>query len=569
MRLSSARRRMGEMAVSSKEWRWALTIALLAVGLSAAPFIYAYLTTPPALHFSGLLVNAGDGYSYLAKMAQGARGEWLFRLPFTPESHEGGLIFTFYLALGHLASALGLPLILVFHLARIAAGLALLLVGYAFIAAFSHDAGERRLTFVLLAFSSGLGWLMLPTGHLTSDLSIPESITFYSVVVNPHFPLAMALLLLTLLGVLSPSSRGWGGLRRIALLILVPLALVAIQPFVFITLAVVLGLYVAWRWLGQSNLPTPIQTQRNRTPMSLRRPAGEVVRAALALAAATPVVLYDYWLLNANPVMRAWTAQNLTPSPPPWDYLLGYGVIVVLAALGAREGLRQRDERIGFLVIWVAATALLLYAPFALQRRLSFGLHIPLAILAGRGVYRVVAPRLRRRRRLVVGLVGATMLTNAVLLLILFVGAAQHDAQVYLGRDEWAALGWLRESVPAEAVILAGPESGLFIPAQAGQRVVYGHPFETVNAATRRARVEDYFAGRLDAAAQSALLRQEGVGWVWLGPRERALSAAVVDGEPSLVCLTPATMIGSVALYHVDAVCLATGGGEQVTGGEH
>lgn len=532
------------IADRSNEWRWALAVAVLAVGLSTAPYIYASVTAPPDLHFSGLLVNARDGYSYLAKMAQGARGEWLFHLPFTPEPHAGGLIYTFYLALGHVSRILGLPLALVFHLARMVAGLAFLLIGYAFITYFADGLGERRIAFLLLAFSSGLGWLVIPTGKLSTDLLIPESITFYSLVVNPHFPLAMALLLLVFLGVLASPVERFGGVRRAALLGVASFALVSVQPFVFITLGAVLGSYLAWRWLCERRLPWP-----------------EVARAALALAAATPVVLYDYWLLNTDPLMRAWTAQNLTPSPPPWDYLLGYGLILALATLGAIRGLRQGDARTHFLIIWVVVTALLLYAPFALQRRLSLGLHVPLAILAGRGLSGVILPRLRCRRRWVAVLVGATTLTNAVLLLTLFAGAARRDAQVYLGRDEWAALGWLREHVPAEAVVLAGPESGLFIPAQAGQRVVYGHPFETVNAAARRAQVEAYFAGRLDAAAQVALLRQEGVGWVWLGPRERTL------GMPSLACTSPATAIGTVTLYQVDAFCL-TGEVEQQAAGD-
>lgn len=546
-------------AIGRWEWRWVLAVAVLAVGLSTIPYVYASLITPSGLHFSGLLINVLDGYSYLAKMQQGAHGEWLFHLPFTPEPHQGGLIYTFYLGLGHLAATLSLPLVLTFHLARIAAGLGLLLVGYVFIAHFSDDVRERRVTFVLLAFSSGLGWLVAASGEPSVDLTIPEAITFYSLAVNPHFPLALALLLVTFLGILAPLPGGRGlDTGRAALLVLAPLALVAIQPFMFITLVGVLGLYLAWRWLVERPYPLSL-FHEGKGEWGVRV---EVGRAALALAAATPVVLYDYWLLTTNPAMRVWTAQNATPSPPPWDYLLGYGLLLALAVPGAWRGLRRGDPfavlKAGsgtrFLVAWVAATVLLLYAPFALQRRLSLGLHVPLAILAGQGMCRVILPRLRRQRWLTGGLVGATMLTNLALLLVLFGGATRHDPHIYLNEDEWAALDWLRENVPTGAVVLAGPDTGAFIPALAGQRVVYGHPFETINAQARLAEVEGYYAGRLDAPAQVALLRREGVSWVWLGPRERAEGWDGADS--SLACLAPGTTIGAVTLYQVNVSCL-------------
>jgi hypothetical protein len=61
---------------------------------------------------------------------------------------------------------------------------------------------------------------------------------------------------------------------------------------------------------------------------------------------------------------------------------------------------------------------------------------------------------------------------------------------------------------------------GGFIPAFAGQRVVYGHPYETVDAKAREQQVEGFFAGTLD---QSQLLRDHAVAYVIVGPRERKL----------------------------------------------
>ena len=47
-----------------------------------------------------------------------------------------------------------------------------------------------------------------------------------------------------------------------------------------------------------------------------------------------PLSVYTLWVTQADPVLRGWTAQNVTPSPPVWDYALGYGLILALAVPG-------------------------------------------------------------------------------------------------------------------------------------------------------------------------------------------------------------------------------------------
>ena len=133
-----------------KEWRWALLWSVLIVGLAFLPYIIAWMVAPADTQYTGLLLNQYDGESYYAKMQQGARGDWLFHLPFTSEPHEGAFVYTFYLALGHLTTGLGLPVPLVYHLARICAGLFLLLVAYRFVAQFFDSVRTRQAAFLLL-----------------------------------------------------------------------------------------------------------------------------------------------------------------------------------------------------------------------------------------------------------------------------------------------------------------------------------------------------------------------------------------------------------------------------------
>ena len=72
---------------------------------------------------------------------------------------------------------------------------------------------------------------------------------------------------------------------------------------------------------------------------------------------------------------------------------------------------------------------------------------------------------------------------------------------------------------------------GLFIPAWTGQRVIYGHPHETLDARTHKAEVIQFYGGTL--AGSAAFLAP--VNYVVIGPRERALGTPQLPEEFALV----------------------------------
>jgi uncharacterized membrane protein len=140
---------------------------------------------------------------------------------------------------------------------------------------------------------------------------------------------------------------------------------------------------------------------------------------------------------------------------------------------------------------------------------------VPIGILAAIGLTEIVRAKWPRR-----ALIGVTLLTSVFIELALFGGAAARDPRIYLSTNEAAALSWLQTNAPRGVVVLASPEMGGFIPAFAGQRVVYGHPFETVNAGARGAQVTGFFAGTHE---REQLLNKYNVAYIIVGPRERKL----------------------------------------------
>jgi hypothetical protein len=489
--------------ISREEWRWAAIWAMALVALASLPYLVAYLATPGDLFYTGFLTNPLDGHSYLSKVRQGLDGAWLWHLAFTPERHEGGFLFTYYLLLGHVARWTGISPILVLHLARVLNGYVLLLVLYYAMSWLFDDVAQRRFAFVLSAIGSGLGWIAIALGRMTADLWVPEGYVFYSLLSNAHFPLAIALMVLALTWSVTP----WGAARvhwpRVGGMALCAALLGVVQPFCLITVGLPLLLYAIWRWFQDRRLPWH-----------------EIASGASVAAFGLPFVLNAYLAVKNNALLAGWSAQNQTPSPPFWDLVTSYGLIVVLMLVGAWYAVRHRRGRDWLLLGWVASIVLLMYLPLSLQRRMIMGLVVPLAALATVGWDLIPAKR-HLRQGIVLGLASLThLLLVGMSILALF----NSPPWVHMTQDERAAMRWLADDAPHDALVAAAPETGLFIPAWAGQRVFYGHPFETAQAGQREAEVRTFFAkGDLTALPYRP-------DYVFYGERERALQ--VVDWSP-------------------------------------
>ena len=183
-----------QSSISSAERRWLVIASVGVLTIASLPYVIGALNSNSAWLFSGLQVNPLDGVSYLAKLRIGLGGGWLFHLPFSIEQGPGAYLFTFFIALGHLARIFNLPLMALFQLVRILGGFSLLWLIYELTARFIEPIDRRRRMWWLVALSSGLGWLAALLGHSSSaDLAIPESNTFYSLIANMHFALAAAI----------------------------------------------------------------------------------------------------------------------------------------------------------------------------------------------------------------------------------------------------------------------------------------------------------------------------------------------------------------------------------------
>jgi len=270
-------------------------------------------------------------------------------------------------------------------------------------------------------------------------------------------------------------------------------------------------------------------------------------RAIVAGLFSLPVAIYYVVLFQQNPVLAAWTEQNVTPSPPFWLTLVGYGFLVLLAVVGTVWCVRHRQGL--FLIIWTVLALVLLYAPFALQRRLMMGLHVPIATLAALGLTQVLWAWAGPRRVAVSVVTLFTLFVGTLFIVfVCIIGAAKAEWPLAMTTGEKAALDWLRASTDRSEVVLAAPHTGLWIPAWAGNRVIYGHPFETIEADKKKAAVDSFFKGQADPAQ---VVRQYNVHYIFYGPEERALVRAPGPGLTGTLASEVAYSNPEVTLYRI------------------
>jgi len=526
--------------LSKTESHRAMALAILILAVSCLPYALGYGFAPPGWDFGGFIINAEDSNTYLAAMQQGAQGAWRFRLLYTSEDHPGTFLYLFYLLLGHLSALTGLPLILTYHLARLVCGLALLMVAYFFIAFFTRRRAVRWIAYLLVCFSSGLGWLVLlirptlPGGISPIDFWLMDAYTFFTILLVPHFCLGVALLLLVFIFMLDYFQSG----RPLPLVMAVIASwfLAVLHPYLLLIAGCVLGGYwLLLLWL------------RRRLPL-------DEAKGMMALGCSlVPPLGYYYWTLTYDPVLRAFSAQDVTMSPPPPFYIWGYGLVFLLAVGGFVHVLRQHRERELFLVAWLVVVAIMLYFPFKVQRRSITGLHIPLCILASLGLFKYVLPTVyrsrvsraisrmlaydRRRLRLFVLnlIVVATFPSNLYLLAGSSLAAWQGHPALFHTEAENQAIDWLAENSQPTDTILCSYWVGNYIPARIGHRVFLGHWDETIDYVHKRGAVEAFFQSQTDDATRLNLLRKHGIAYLFYGPQERALGDFNLEGKPYLV----------------------------------
>lgn len=273
------------------------------------------------------------------------------------------------------------------------------------------------------------------------------------------------------------------------------------MPFGVVIGGIVLAGVTVWNWFENKQL---------------------LIRKILWFASGGIIFLvYELYVIATNPVYAGWNAQNITRSPQIGDLLISLSPVLILSFVGALIAVRRRNIYDRLLLTWFVLGIVLIYLPFGLQRRFMAGLYIPVVGLAAIGIQYIFRRWQKWGRLCTVVTIILSLPTNLLILLASIKAIQTFDPNIFLTRNEVEGFNWLAENVPDDAVILASPDTGLYIPAWSGRRVVYGHPFETVEAEKWKAQATAFFKERLSAEQVWSIIEESGADYLFYGPKEQ------------------------------------------------
>lgn len=550
-------------SITNREWRWACAIILFVLVLTSLPYLYGYLSSPPDRQFMGLMLDVPDHGQYLSWWRE-FQGSVLISNKLTPEPNDAVFFNLLWWALAQVSRVTGLGYAPVYQVFRWIAGASFLWAVYRLIAQFLSGASQRRTAFLLIAFSSGLGWVLvvlkytLARGELLYplDVYIAEGNTFLCVLGYPHFAFAAAFIAL----IFEFIWRGWREEQKKHMIAAGVLALLLGWQHAYDLLLIygVTGTFALLTWWKRRAFPRRLFW-------------GGVIVFVLSCSGA----FYSVALTTFDPVWEEVLAQFAnagvyTPSPPHLAILFGLPLLLAVATVVGLVWKKQWSEENLFITGWFLAGAALNYIPTDFQIHLLNSWQIPMMILATKGLYQFIAPALTGRERAVgervrlsvsIALVLVVLPTNLYLWVWRFVDLARHDYPFYLYRDDVAALDWLRDNTVADDIVLSSLTMGQYVPAFSGNTAFLAHWAQTVDFYDKRERVARFFDAGAPDEERTETVSTFGVDFVLHGPAERALGDYDVTNTSwlELAFSTP-----KVGVYRVkdDALSMAVGLGD-------
>ncbi len=533
--------------ISKKEWLFVFFVSFIIIFFTTLPLGYGVIVGPENKDFTGIhFAVPNDWFVYYSYMEQVRQDNFLFDNLYTHEESLASLNI-FWLLVGLFAKFFNLSNILAFNLVRIFLISILLIVAYFFISYLFEDRKKRKISLILLSFSSGLGFFLLgriikyphnfENGQFNypMDIWVPESNTFLTLLYSPHFILALILILLIFLFTLFFSENNrfyYSFLAGICAFFLF-----LFHPFHVLTIFLVIFLYLAALLFFEKKFIWPF-----------------FWHYAILCIFSLPPILYYLYLMKADWVMGVKAMQNNCFTTPFWITLFSYGLLLFFSFLGFYFLIKkkyfnhvEKRKKFTFILIWALSQFLIIYFPVNFQRRMSAGLHFPLVILTTIGLFGIYYIIKDKKNKLTVIAYNQRYLLLFILLVFFMASnifSISVDLFIYFNKDENSyayidndvvdAARWLKLT-PFGSIIFNSANSIInIIPAYSGRKVYVGHGVETPFFSIKQQEVDWFFLKNRSEEIESAFLKKRNINYIFYSNLEKKIGKYNPDNKSYL-----------------------------------
>ncbi len=491
---------------------WAIILAVVLFTL--LPYLFGAWLSLGRKYF-WINHNIDDHCVYLAWIRQAWEGHFFFENRFTTDPQPRLSTNLFFWAIGTIARWTGLPVLFLFHAARMGLGIVWLWTLWLLYKRLLPN-GARLPALWLACVSAGLGWLFWRDVGINAPIDTwqVEAFTFLSLYLNPLFVVGTLLMTACIYDLWQAvQERRW---------------IYTVRAGIWALLVGNIHSYdviqVAGAWLAFLVVCSVVQRRFDAQRWVMVLTAGVI---------GLPTVAYQYWLYLVDPIFRH-RADVPTSAPPLWHVLAGYAPLLILAAVAVWATVRarrHREDAFLLLLCWAIVgiglqylprifAAVGIHLPMNFERKMVMGAHLPLCALAGWGLWLLVRHLPARRALLVTALVIALTTPSNVRWLIRdahnlirnMANTGMHRA--YMEPEEWEAIQWLARNTSPQEAVLTFPSFGVFIPPFAGNRVYAGHWGDTPQFAERLRETLRFLDARRSDEERYELLRRAKVRYI-------------------------------------------------------
>ena len=522
-------------SITKKEWRFVAMMAIIMIVITSLPYLVAYLMTPADNVYDGVhALSPGDIPVYYSYINQVKEGNFLVKDLFTAETQDPGTFNVWWFSVGILAKIFNLSVISAFQLSRLLMIPVFLFIAYLFISFFVRESVKRKVAFIFLLFSGGLGFyfaagidqLNIPDSVYYSwpiDLWLTEALTFNALYQSSHFIASLIFTFLIFLFILLSFEK-----KNLAYAVIggfLALIYFNFHPYYVPVIFGVAGLYLFILMLQERKI--------------LWEQTGYLL---LVFLISLPSVIYHFWLVQNSPAIGQRALQNITEISPLIFVLIGYGFLWLGLGLGLFFLLinKNLNNRLMFLLVWLTVNLLLIYSSLPFHSRYTQGIHFILVIFTVLGLFSFWDYLKIKLRPKFFNFWIDNIFLWAVLFLFLFGTSVfytlardvyyfiQKPAKVatslYLPDDVLAGISWL-EKQPRPKLILASALVSMFIPGFSGQTVYVAHAHETLFFYSKIIYLAYFFSDDQNDDIKYQFLKQQNIDYVFYSDYEKKLGS--------------------------------------------